>query len=239
MERVAYVSAHHLDERRIALGRPNCRNVADDPEGKPRDPQAKPETDRSRERTVEDGNGAWCASQQDRLGQRAVDRRFEAGDQIVVTDAVHYTSAPPANEKNDRKKDDAANAIERPKTICMRRRKPPAMSPKASVRPVTMMMITAMILETGPSIDCRICWSGCSQGMFDPAAKAGMVGTMIKVATANMLRWSRTNGRIMCGLPRIRVRLQTRGRNRRPVPKPRREQARSVDVRNRGRRARQ
>ena len=45
-----------------------------------------------------------------------------------------------------------------------------ALSPKASVSPVTMMMITAMIFATGPSIDCRICCSGCSQGMFEPAA---------------------------------------------------------------------
>src|SRR5206468_9410694 len=137
-------------------------------------------------------------SQQDRLCQRAVHRRFEAGHEIVVTHAVHHMSAPPANEKNDRKKDDAAKAIERPKTIWMRRRKPPAVSPKASVRPVTMMMITAMILETGPSIDCRICWSGCSQGMLDPAANAGVVRTfaMPKVATASMYRWTRTNGRI-------------------------------------------
>ena len=38
-----------------------------------------------------------------------------------------------------------------------------------------MMMITATILETGPSIDWRICWSGCSHGMLDPAANAGVV----------------------------------------------------------------
>ena len=40
-----------------------------------------------------------------------------------------------------------------PKTIWIRRRNPPEVSPKASVRPVTMMMITAMILATGPSIE--------------------------------------------------------------------------------------
>jgi hypothetical protein len=31
--------------------------------------------------------------------------------------ARHQTSAPPPNEKNDRKKLDAAKAIDRPKTI--------------------------------------------------------------------------------------------------------------------------
>src|ERR1700736_3669776 len=82
-------------------------------------------------------------------------------------------SAPPANEKKERKNDEAANAIDRPKTTWIKRRKPPEGSPNASVSPVTMMMITAMIFETGPSIDWRICWSGCSHGMFVPAARAG------------------------------------------------------------------
>src|SRR3546814_13423667 len=65
----------------------------------------------------------------------------------------HQTSAPPPKEKNDRKKLDAANAIDRPNTIWIRRRAPPEVSPKASVRPVMMMIITAMILATGPSFD--------------------------------------------------------------------------------------
>src|ERR1700704_5356151 len=98
-------------------------------------------------------------------------RRLEAGDQLVPDD-LHHTSAPPPKEKNDRKNDEAANAIDRPNTTWISRRKPPAVSPNASVRPVTMMMITATIFETGPSIDCRICWSGCSHGMLDPAANA-------------------------------------------------------------------
>ena len=83
---------------------------------------------------------------------------------------LHQTSAPPPNEKNDRKKLDAAKAIERPKTIWISRRKPPEVSPKASVRPVTMMTITEMILATGPWMDSRICCSGCSHGMLEPAA---------------------------------------------------------------------
>src|SRR5207245_512162 len=57
----------------------------------------------------------------------------------------------------------------------------------------------------GPSIDCRICWSGCSQGMLDPAASTGVVKTLVmtKVAAAGMLKWTRTNGRIMSRLPRM------------------------------------
>src|SRR3546814_6194125 len=53
--------------------------------------------------------------------------------------AAHQTSAPPPKEKKDRKKLDAAKAIDRPKTICTSRRKPPDVSPKARLRPVTMM----------------------------------------------------------------------------------------------------
>src|SRR3954452_15330554 len=87
---------------------------------------------------------------------------------------IHQIRTPPPNEKNARKKLDAANAIDNPKTIWIRRRKPPEVSPKASVRPVTMMMITARILATGPSTDWRIWLSGCSQGMLDPAAYAAV-----------------------------------------------------------------
>lgn len=50
----------------------------------------------------------------------------------------------------------AAKAIDRPKTIWISRRNPPEVSPKASARPVEMMMITEMILATGPWMDSRI-----------------------------------------------------------------------------------
>src|SRR3989304_121024 len=95
---------------------------------------------------------------------------------------THATTAPPENEKNDRKNEDAANAIERPNTIWISLRKPPDVSPKASVRPVTMMMITARILATGPSIDCRIDWSGAPHGIDEPAAWAA--GIRIKLTKA-------------------------------------------------------
>src|SRR5207245_8542052 len=104
------------------------------------------------------------AAQQDGIGERAMQRHFEAVD--------HETSAPPAKLKNVRKKLDAAKAMDRPKTIWMSRRKPPLVSPKASESPVTIMMITATILATGPCTDSRIDCSGASYGMFEPAAKA-------------------------------------------------------------------
>src|SRR3546814_19529946 len=86
----------------------------------------------------------------------------------AVDQARHQTSAPPPKEKNDRKKLEAAKAIERPKTTWISFRAPPDVSPKARVRPVIMMMITAMILATGPSMDSRIDCRGASHGIDEP-----------------------------------------------------------------------
>ena len=86
------------------------------------DPEPQTKADRGGERAVEDGDRPRRATEQDRLGQRAMDRRVEAWDSSAV---IHQTSAPPPKEKNDRKKLDAANAIDRPNTIWISRRKPP------------------------------------------------------------------------------------------------------------------
>src|SRR3546814_7825599 len=77
--------------------------------------------------------------------------------------ADHAINAPPPKLKKLRKKELAAKAIDRPKMIWMRRRKPPAVSPNASVRPVTIMMMTATILATGPWTDSRTCCNGSSR----------------------------------------------------------------------------
>jgi hypothetical protein len=145
------VSTYDLDELRVALGRPDGGHVADEPKQEARDPEAQTDADGGCERAVDDGDGAWRTAHQDRLGPRAMYRRYEAWDL-----SVHQITTPPPNEKNDRKKLDAANAIDRPNTIWINLRKPPDVSPKASDSPVTMMMITAMIFATGPSTDYRI-----------------------------------------------------------------------------------
>src|SRR5215467_510737 len=116
-------------------------------------PSSRPSIRWNRYRPVEDRDRARRAGEQDRFCQRPVHRRFETRNRLVAHNLRHQISAPPPNEKKDRKKDEAAKAIERPNTIWMRRRKPPPASPKASDRPVTMMMITAIIFVTGPSID--------------------------------------------------------------------------------------
>src|SRR3546814_43640 len=120
-----------------------------------------------------DRDRARRAAEQDRFGERAMHRRLEPGQVAIIASmlgAAHAISAPPPNEKKDRKKLDAAKAIDRPKMIWISRRNPPAVSPNASVSPVTMMMITATIFATGPWTDSKTCWSGSSHGIPEPAA---------------------------------------------------------------------
>src|SRR5262245_62554251 len=62
--------------------------------------------------------------------------------------SAQLISAPPAKAKNDKKKEVAAKAMERPNTICSRRRRPPPISPKARLSPVKMMVTTAITLAT-------------------------------------------------------------------------------------------
>ena len=104
-----------------------------------------------------------------RSGSRGCAERRRAGSARSAPggpggEARHRSGSAPSirpalrreNEKKLRKKLDAANAIDRPNTIWISRRKPPLVSPNARVRPVTMMMMTAMILATGPSMDWRM-----------------------------------------------------------------------------------
>ena len=131
--------ADDIDELRITLRGPDGGRLSQDPEQETREPQPEAQTERRRQRAVEDCDRARRAAKKDRLGQRAMDRHREARKGI---DFIHHTSTPPPKEKNDRKKELAAKAIDRPKTIWINLRNPPEVSPKASVKPVTMMMIT-------------------------------------------------------------------------------------------------
>src|SRR5437868_853747 len=107
---------------------------------------------------------------------------------------THATTAPPENEKNDRKNEDAANAIDSPNTIWISLRKPPDVSPKARARPVEMMMMTATMRATGPWIDSRMDCSGPSQGMLEPAAWAGKSRHSISAASTATCNVSRRCG---------------------------------------------
>src|SRR3546814_8344008 len=92
-------------------------------------PLLEAEAERGGDRPVDDRDGPRRTAEQDRFGQRTVHRRLEAGNMTVVDRAAgahHAISAPPPNEKKDRKKELAAKAIDRPKMIWMSSRKPPA-----------------------------------------------------------------------------------------------------------------
>lgn len=103
------MAPQHFGKIGIALRCEHGNGVACCPEQNPGDPHPQTEPERRRYRAVDDGQGARRTSQQNRFGQRAMQRNLEAFD--------HETSAPPPNEKNERKKLDAANAMERPNTI--------------------------------------------------------------------------------------------------------------------------
>src|ERR1700752_2746082 len=185
------VPADDLDKVRVALGGPDGDHVANKPKQKAGDPKAQADAEGSCERAVDDGDRPRRTAHQDGLGQRAMYRHHETSDLTV-----HQIVTPPPNEKNDRKKLEAANAIDSPNTIWISLRKPPDVSPNASDSPVTMMMMTAMIFATGPSTDCRIWLSGCSHGMLEPAAWA-VLTVMRTVANIAVATKSRPRGRII------------------------------------------
>lgn len=145
---LAEMPHQHGHEIWVALRREDGKRVTYGPQHEPRDPLLKPEAERGSHSAVHNRNGTRRTAKKDRLDERAVHRRLEAFD--MGAGRGHEMSAPPPKLKKLRKKDDAAKAIDRPKTIWMRRRKPPAVSPNASVSPVTIMMITATIFATGP-----------------------------------------------------------------------------------------
>src|SRR6516162_2506870 len=173
------VPADDFDKVRVVLGGPDGDHVADQPKQKARDPQAQTDAECSGECSVNNGDRPRRAAHEDRFDQRTMYRRDEAWNLTV-----HQITTPPPKEKNDRKKLEAANAIDRPNTIWISLRNPDDVSQNASDSPVTMMMMTAMILATGPSTDCRIWFSGCSHGMLEPAARAGTVAKYVTTNTA-------------------------------------------------------
>src|SRR5580692_4761673 len=99
------VTPQHIGKIGIALCGEYRDRVTGKPENETRDPHSKAETQCRRDRSINDRDGPRRTSQQNWLGQRPVQRNLKAFD-------AHEMSAPPPNEKNDRKKLDAANAID-------------------------------------------------------------------------------------------------------------------------------
>src|SRR3546814_18508848 len=91
--------------------------MADDPEHRAGNPQLQAQPDGGGQRAVGNRHGARRTAQQDRLGQRAMQRDLEAGREArrSFVGGAH-TTAPPENEKNDRKKEDAAHEMDKPKS---------------------------------------------------------------------------------------------------------------------------
>ena len=88
----AQMAAHHIDERGIALRRPNRGGVSDHPEHQPGDPQAKAEAQCRGQSPVQDRNGARRPAEQDRFRQRPVNGSNEAwngfvGGQVAIRSA--------------------------------------------------------------------------------------------------------------------------------------------------------
>ena len=102
----------NLGELWIALGYEDREGMSRDEDHQTRQPHLQTQTDGCGERAIDDGNRAWRSREKNRFGQRAVKGYLE-----TLLPIGHESNAPPANEKNDRKKLDASKAIESPKTI--------------------------------------------------------------------------------------------------------------------------
>src|SRR3546814_11952327 len=87
------MAAQHLAELRVALRREYREGMADGPDQEPGNPAPEAEAERRRQRAVNDGDGAWRPGEQDRLGERAVQRHLEAPHVVR-----HVNSPPPPNE---------------------------------------------------------------------------------------------------------------------------------------------
>ena len=171
---------------REVLNKSENERSGGDPQRDARKPELQPNADGGGQRAVGNRHGARRAAEQDGFSERPVQRNFKAAREAcgVGIAAVHAITAPPENEKKDRKKLEAANAIVRPKTIWISLRKPPLVSPNANASPVAMMTMTAMIRATGPWIDSRMDSSGPSQGMLEPAACAADISSKRAASTA-------------------------------------------------------
>ena len=78
MHRVPQVSTDDVEKRGIAFGGPCRYGVSDHEQSKSGNPQSKAKADRGGERAVENGDGAGCAGDQDRLSQGAMNGSIES-----------------------------------------------------------------------------------------------------------------------------------------------------------------
>jgi hypothetical protein len=148
--------AHDVDELRIALGRPDRREMADGPDGEADEPEAQAEADGAA--SVPLRMAMERGAPPSRMARSApMDRDEKPGTASSLRGGPPSDQRPAAEREEGQEEARAGGEGDRQAEHDLdQRRKPPDVSPKASVRPVTMMMMTAMILATGPSIDWRI-----------------------------------------------------------------------------------
>lgn len=148
--RNAQMPAPDLGEERIATGRPDGHEMTDRPDGEADEPEAQAETHSPGQRAVHDRDGTRRTAKQDVFGQGAFgpapksQARRRAVRGRPPSDGRSAAEAEEAEEERAGRERDR-----RSDTIWIRRRKPPLVSPKASARPVAMMITHD--LATGPS----------------------------------------------------------------------------------------
>ena len=103
--------AADIGKERVAPGGPNGGGMADDPQDNADQPEAQPKAERGGKGAVQNRDRPRRPAEENGLDQGTVNGDDEAGN------VTHQMSAPPPKEKKDRKKLDAAKAIDRPKTI--------------------------------------------------------------------------------------------------------------------------
>ena len=108
------MAANDVDELSVAFRGPHGAKMSGCPDDDANEPKPQTKGDRCCQCAVGNRNRARRTAKQDRFGQRPVDGRVESRNGLI---ARPHNNAPPPNEKNDRKKLDAAKAIDKPNTI--------------------------------------------------------------------------------------------------------------------------
>ena len=162
-------AAHHVHELGVSFCSPDRRTMAD--------AQQMPAIQRCRPRPMAAASVPHrIATERGAPPSRicSVSARWTGASNPAMGLVGILSNQRPAAERKERQEEArSAKAMDSPKTICTNLRNPPDVSPKASDRPVTVMMITETIFATGPCTDWRMELSGVSHGMFEPAAYAG------------------------------------------------------------------
>ena len=167
MRRIAEVSAHDVDELRVSPCGPDHRHVPDRPQQEADDPEAKPQSNGSR--SVPLVIATARGRRQARSAPSRHDGRALRTRNRIVCD--RFAHRPPLRRRTRRTRGRRASCKrDRRRTRSGQGGESADVSPKGGVGPVSMMMITAMIVAMGLRSTAESVAAGCSQGMFKPSA---------------------------------------------------------------------